>query len=101
MLIRQKKGVPKKRQPTWEEWVSPEESVANTGATADHPGLTHEAIANLAYSQSAGNTVTIGAATGTGWNATAKNNGTTTTCGIYVGNAAAPIPANEGEPKCQ
>ena len=58
-------------------------------------------IANLAYSQSAGNTVTIGAATGTGWNATAKNNGTTTTCGIYVGNAAAPIPANEGEPKCQ
>ena len=57
--MRQKKGVPKKRQPTWEEWVSPGESVANkstydpvdlTGASADHPRLPHEAIANLAYS---------------------------------------------------
>ena len=54
--MRQKKGVPKKRQPTWEEWVSPGESVANkstydlTGASVDHPDLTHEAIANLAYS---------------------------------------------------
>jgi prepilin-type N-terminal cleavage/methylation domain-containing protein len=57
-------------------------------------------VANLAYSQSAGNTITPGVATGTGWNATAKNNGTTHTCGIYVGNAAAPIAANEGEPKC-
>jgi prepilin-type N-terminal cleavage/methylation domain-containing protein len=58
-------------------------------------------IANLSYSQSAGNTVTIAAATGTGWNATALNNGTTHTCGIYVGNATAPIAGqNEGEPKC-
>ena len=57
--MRQKKGVPKKRQPTWEEWVSPGESVANkstydpvdlTGASVDHPDLTHEAIANVAYS---------------------------------------------------
>ncbi len=58
-------------------------------------------IANLSYSQSAGNTITPGVATATGWNATAKSTGTTTTCGIYVGNAAAPVPANEGEPKCQ
>ncbi|MFI5281129.1 MAG: type IV pilin protein [Gemmatimonadales bacterium] len=58
-------------------------------------------IGNLSYSVSAGNTVAIGSANGTGWAATAKNNGTTTTCGIYVGSATAPIPANEGEPKCQ
>src|SRR5256885_3085597 len=41
-------------------------------------------IANLAYSQSAGNTVTLVAATGTGWSATAKNHRTTETCGIHV-----------------
>ena len=58
-------------------------------------------IGNLSYSQSAGNTVTIGAATGTGWNATALNNGTAKTCGIFVGGASAPISGqNEGEPKC-
>ena len=56
----------------------------------------------LNYTPSTGNTVTIGAATGTGWAATAKNNATTKTCGIYVGSAAAPIAGqNEGEPKCQ
>ena len=56
----------------------------------------------LNYTPSTGNTVTIGAATGTGWAATAKNNATTKTCGIYVGSAAPPIAGqNEGEPKCQ
>jgi prepilin-type N-terminal cleavage/methylation domain-containing protein len=59
-------------------------------------------IANLAYSQSAGNTVTIGAATGTGWSATAKNNATTKTCGIFVGSATPPITGQtEGAPVCQ
>jgi hypothetical protein len=57
--MRQKKSVPQKRQPTWEEWVSPGETVANKStydpvdladASADHPGLTPEGIANLAYS---------------------------------------------------
>jgi type IV pilus assembly protein PilA len=51
------------------------------------------------FNVSAGNTVTIGVATGTGWNATAKNNGTAKTCGIFVGSAAAPIAGqNEGTP---
>ncbi len=60
------------------------------------------ASANLNYNASTGNTVTIGTATGTGWNATASNNGTTKTRGIYVGSASAPIAGqNEGEPKCQ
>ena len=56
----------------------------------------------LNYNASTGNTVTIGTTSGTGWNATAKNNGTAKTCGIYVGSASAPISGqNEGEPKCQ
>jgi prepilin-type N-terminal cleavage/methylation domain-containing protein len=56
---------------------------------------------NLSYSVSAGNTISITGATGTGWQATAKNNGTTHTCGIYVGSGTAPITGqNEGEPKC-
>jgi prepilin-type N-terminal cleavage/methylation domain-containing protein len=55
----------------------------------------------LNYSPSTGVTVTVGAATGTGWSATASHNATTKTCGIYVGSATAPVSgANEGEPKC-
>ena len=58
-------------------------------------------MAAINASSSTGVTVTIGAATGTGWNATAKHSATTKTCGIYVGSATAPIAgANEGEPKC-
>jgi prepilin-type N-terminal cleavage/methylation domain-containing protein len=57
--------------------------------------------AALNYNASTGNTVTIGTTSGTGWNATATNNGTAKTCGIYVGSASAPISGqNEGEPKC-
>ena len=50
---------------------------------------------------SSGVTLTIGAITGTGWNATAKHNATTRTCGVYYGTAAPPVAGqNEGEPKC-
>ena len=60
------------------------------------------ATAALNYTASTGNTVTITAASGTGWSATSTNNATTKTCGIYVGTATAPISGqNEGEPKCQ
>ena len=56
----------------------------------------------LNYTASTGNTVSVSAANGTGWAATASNNATTKTCGIYVGTATAPISGqNEGEPKCQ
>lgn len=49
-----------------------------------------------------GVTVTIGTATGTGWNATASHNGTSQTCGIFYGTASPPIAgAIEGSPKCQ
>ena len=58
--------------------------------------------ANLNYIASAGNTVTIGAASGTGWNATATNNMTTKTCGLYVGSATPPVTGEiEGAPTCQ
>ena len=57
--------------------------------------------AAINFTPSTGVTVTVGTATGTGWNATASHNATTKTCGIYVGSAAAPIAGqNEGEPKC-
>jgi type IV pilus assembly protein PilA len=58
--------------------------------------------ANLNYNASTGVTATIGGLSGTGWNATASHNGTTKTCGIFVGTSTAPITgASEGEPKCQ
>ena len=53
------------------------------------------------FTPSTGVTMTITAATGTGWSATTSHNATTKTCGIYVGSATAPISGqNEGEPKC-
>ena len=58
-------------------------------------------VSNLSYNYSAGVTVTISAATGQGWSATASHNSTTKTCGIYVGIATPPITGQgEGEPKC-
>src|SRR5437867_9631265 len=58
-------------------------------------------LANLNFQSSAGTTVTLGAATASGWSATAVNNGTTHTCGIYYGTATPVITgANEGEAKC-
>jgi len=57
---------------------------------------------NLNFSVSAGNTVTVGTATGTGWAATAANNATTKTCAIFVGAVTPPAPATaEGAPACQ
>ena len=59
-------------------------------------------LSNLNYNVSAGNTVAVSSATGTGWAATASNNATTKTCGIFVGSATAPITGqNEGAPACQ
>jgi prepilin-type N-terminal cleavage/methylation domain-containing protein len=59
------------------------------------------ATGNLSYNSSTGVTVTVSGSSGTGWSATAAHNGTTKTCGIFVGSATAPITgASEGEPKC-
>jgi type II secretion system protein G len=51
----------------------------------------------LQYNQSAGVTVTISSATGTGWTAGAIHNGTTVSCTIAVGGLAT---GTEGEPLC-
>jgi prepilin-type N-terminal cleavage/methylation domain-containing protein len=60
------------------------------------------ATTSLTFNQSAGNTVTITAATGNGWSATASNNATTKTCGIYIGTATPPFSGqNDGTPQCQ
>ena len=59
-------------------------------------------LSNLNYNVSAGNTVSISSATGTGWAATSSNNATAKTCGIFVGSATPPVTGeNEGAPTCQ
>jgi prepilin-type N-terminal cleavage/methylation domain-containing protein len=59
-------------------------------------------LATTVFSASAGVTVVIGAATGTGWSATAKHQAlSATTCAIFGGAGPAVAPAvNEGEVKC-
>ena len=61
------------------------------------------ALATTVYNASAGVTVTIGAASGTGWNATAKHQALSgSSCAIFGGSGPAVAPAvNEGEVKCQ
>jgi type IV pilus assembly protein PilA len=57
---------------------------------------------NLQFNISAGNTVTVTAASGTGWSATSNNTATTKTCGIFVGSATPPVTGEaEGAPTCQ
>ena len=59
-------------------------------------------LATTVYNPSAGVTVTVGAASGTGWNATASHQALAgTTCAIFGGSGPAVAPAtNEGEVKC-
>ncbi len=56
---------------------------------------------SLRFTVSPGVTVTLGAATATGWSATASHASTSKTCAIYVGTAPAPVAgAKEGVPVC-
>lgn len=60
------------------------------------------AVSQLNYASSAGVTVTIRTASGTGWSALATHAGAATTCGVFVGTAPAPMPGQaEGSPQCQ
>jgi type IV pilus assembly protein PilA len=59
----------------------------------------------VAFQPSQNNTITVGACTAAGWNATVVNSsikGAIATCGIYVGSAATPNAAvkTEGAPAC-
>jgi len=52
-------------------------------------------LAVLEFLLSEGVTVTVGAANGTGWSATAEHVGTADTCAMYYGDAAAVAPATQ------
>ena len=70
---------------------------------ADHTTYTGT-LGNLSYNVSTGNTLNLISVTasGTGWNATATNVGTPKTCGIFVGDATAPMAGQaEGQPICK
>jgi hypothetical protein len=59
-------------------------------------------VSSLFLLPSSGVSVTIGTASGTGWNATASHAGTSMTCGVFVGSAPAPVQGqNEGAPECR
>ena len=58
-------------------------------------------LAALNAYESEGVTITIGAASAMGWSATGSHSGTSKTCAMYMGDAAAVAPADQaGEVKC-
>jgi len=59
---------------------------------SDNYAYTTDAVV-LEFAQSEGVTVAIGAASGTGWSATASHSGTTETCAVFYGDAAVVAPA--------
>ena len=63
---------------------------------------TYSAVASqLHYYPSYGVTVTIGAVSATGWNATASHFHSSNICGVFVGTASSPIAgAVKREPAC-
>jgi hypothetical protein len=65
---------------------------------ADH--VTYTTNLGSGFQASAGVTVTVNRATGTGWSASASHNGTSKTCQIYVG-AAVIAGQEEGVPTCR
>lgn len=76
-------------------------ATAEEGYLADYVTYTGT-LASLNYMTSPGNTIMITAASGSGWSATAKNNSTSETCGIFVGSGPPPITGQpEGGVKCQ
>ena len=68
---------------------------------ADNSLMYTTTLAATQYNSSAGVTVTITAASGTGWTAGATHNATTKTCAIWAGDVSYQVAtANEGEPYC-
>jgi prepilin-type N-terminal cleavage/methylation domain-containing protein len=55
------------------------------------------------YQETTGITVTLGGVSGTGWQGSAVHTGTATTCTIFYGSGAPPLPPAtiEGVPDCQ
>ena len=58
-------------------------------------------MSQMGFFPSYGVTVTIFSASATGWSATARHFHTSSTCGVFVGTAASPVPgAVKREPAC-
>ena len=72
---------------------------AEHGWFAAH-GAYSASIADLRFTPMASVSIAIGAATGTGWSATATQPATLTTCDIAVGSATPPG-ARDGMPRCR
>ena len=100
-------AIPKFANTKAKAYVASEKADLRNLATAEEAYLadyvTYTAtLSNLNYMTSPGNTITITAATAAGWAATASNNATTETCGVFVGTVTAPIAGQpEGGVKCQ
>lgn len=76
--------------------------VTYTPTPEDSVPSPYNSIGPHRFTASSGVTITVGVATATGWNATARHNGIAKTCGIFVGDAPSPMEgASEGEPKCR
>ena len=76
-------------------------ATAQEGYLADYVTYTG-VLTNLNFMSSPGNTVTITAASGSGWSGTASNNATTMTCAVYVGNVTPPMAGQpEGSVQCR
>jgi hypothetical protein len=74
--------------------------VAEEAYFSDHAAYAG-ALSPLSYNTSYGVTVFLRLVDARGWSALARHDGTTTTCGIYVGTAPPPISGQaEGEPRC-
>jgi hypothetical protein len=74
--------------------------VAEEAYYADHATYAG-ALSALNYNTSYGVRVFLGVVNASGYSALARHEGTTTTCGIYVGTAPPPISGQaEGEPRC-
>ena len=71
-----------------EAYFSDRTSYTTTGGLGDN------------YKSSAGVTVDVTDALGTGWRATAYHNATSKTCYIYIGSGVTTGGAIEGEPRC-
>ena len=67
---------------------------------ADRTSYTNTTGLSPNFASSAGVTVDVTDALGTGWRATAYHNATTRTCYIYIGSGVSTGSALEGEPRC-
>ena len=101
-------AIPKFANTKEKAYIASEKSDLRNLVTAEEAYFAdHTTYANsttlLSYNQSAGVTVSVSSAGGSGWNAGSVHSGTTVTCSIWAGDSASFVVAgaNEGAPLCQ